>query len=203
MKIEAILSEVGVVDLDGDIIEAGAFDGQLDDGLPMLYMHRRGDIAGTWSNLRMDGSLLRADGEIFDDAFDLADMAAELVTREMIQGVSIGFRVMRYETVHTEERPWGWDIKEIDLREASLVDYPANESAQITEIKQRQKAAQGGAAADHPPGPLEIHKFYAGVIRPLAQVEGDCKLDKICSDLQSLAETSQDTSRIIKDFLST
>ena len=140
-KIVAILSEVGKLDADYDIILPGAFDDAIKSKMlpPILYMHRRGEIIGQWSNLRMDGKLLKADGVLYTDAdgFDLARRAQKLVKTKQLKGVSIGFRPTEWKSVSNKERPYGWDIEKLDLKEASLVDVPANSSAKVTEVKQK------------------------------------------------------------------
>ena len=140
-KIVAILSEVGKLDADYDIILPGAFDDAINSKMlpPILYMHRRGEIIGQWSNLRMDGKLLKADGVLYTDAdgFDLARRAQKLVKTKQLKGVSIGFRPTEWKSVSNKERPYGWDIEKLDLKEASLVDVPANSSAKVTEVKQK------------------------------------------------------------------
>ena len=141
-QIEAILSETGIVDLDGDVIMEGAFDTAISEeqSPPMLFMHDRYKGAiGRWSDLAMDGTKLIANGKIFtgEDGFDLARQAKKLAIEELLKGVSIGFRLVKWVTVHTDERPWGWDILELDLLEASLVDVPANPSAEVTDIKRK------------------------------------------------------------------
>lgn len=149
-ELEAILSEVNVVDLDGDKILPGAFDEAIADKAEpsVLYMHRRGDIVGNWRELRMDGTKLKGNATLYtgEGGFELARQALYLARNGRLSGVSIGFRVRQFMVVRDDEdRPYGWDIAKLDLIEASLVDKPANESAQVTEIKQRQQEADSSA----------------------------------------------------------
>ena len=144
-EVEAVLSETGVVDLDYDMILPGAFDDAIQAKAEpdMLYMHRRGDIIGRWAGLRMDGAKLKARGTLYNgsEGFELARQAFRLAKTGQLAGVSIGFRVLEWKNVRDEKRPYGWDISKLELGEASLVDRPANESAEITEIKRKLHAA--------------------------------------------------------------
>ena len=184
MRIEAILSETGVVDSDGDIILAGAFDDQLElSNLQMRLMHRRGDIIGCWNNLRIDGSLLKADGELFGEDYDLAKMGETLIRKEMMKGVSIGFRPVAWTNVSTKERPWGWDTSKLELREASIVDIPSNASAEVTEIKRKLK---DGEASE----PTVIHKFFKAEIRVIEDQAGSPEPEKYAGVLAKINELS-------------
>jgi len=139
--IKAVLSEVDKVDADNDKIMPGAFDKSIEelDHMVMLKMHQRDQIVGRWDNLHMDGKLLKADGIIYDGdkGYDIARMTRFLIDTGDMSGVSIGFRLKVWQTVRDEEggRPYGWDIYDLELMEASIVDRPANDSAQVTDIK--------------------------------------------------------------------
>ena len=154
--VEAILSEVGKVDSDDDIIMDGAFDKSLKKlkYLRMLKMHQREDIIGRWTRLRMDGKLLKADGVLYDSSeggFELARMTRRLIDTNDMSGVSIGFRPKVWQTVNNEQRRYGWDIYDLELIEASIVDVPANDSAKVVEIKaslQKELDALGHRTSD-------------------------------------------------------
>ena len=160
-QVKAILSKVGVIDHDGDIILPGAFDDSLStmSQMQMLHMHRRGNIIGKWTNLRMDADLLKADGTLFtagDDGYDLARMTARLVKEALMRGVSVGFRPIKWSSVQEEGRGtwgYGWDIEKLELIEASIVDRPANDAAQVLEIKQKLDKHEGEAL------PI-VYKFF-------------------------------------------
>jgi len=134
----ATLSEIGVMDSDGDIIMPGAFDGAIEtlDRLDMRFMHDRMEIVGYWTDLRLDGALFRADGSLYtgEGGYDTPRKCLRLGRSGQLRGVSIGFRIKRMEIVIDDDRePWGigYDIYDLELVEASLVDRPANPSARI------------------------------------------------------------------------
>ena len=172
IKIKAILSEVDKVDSDYDVILPGAFDGAIAEKMepPMLYMHRRGEIVGKWSSLRMDGKLLKAEGVLYtgDDGFDLAKRTAKLIKTGQMSGVSIGFRPIEWKNVSTTSRPYGWDIESLDLKEASIVDYPANDSAEVTDLKRKFDDKE---SEDTDRGSVVIQKFYEGTIEIVVEKE--------------------------------
>ena len=179
LKIVAVLSEVSKLDLDGDIILPGAFDADIESGknLNMLFMHRRGQIIGQWSKLRMDGTLLKADGVLYtgDDGYDLARMGAKLINTGQMKGISIGFRAKQWTSVSEPDkgRWYGWDIAKLELREASLVDAPANTSAEIIETKRKydeKGKEEDGAGATRD---FVLHKFLAGPIEVVEEKETD------------------------------
>ena len=126
------------MDSDGDIIMAGAFDGAIAEieRLDMRFMHNRLEIVGAWRNLRLDDTLFRADGTLYtgEGGYDTPRKCLRLGRSGQLRGVSIGFRIKRMEIVIDDERePWGvgYDIYDLELIEASLVDRPANPSARI------------------------------------------------------------------------
>ena len=140
-KIDAILSEVEKIDSDGDIIKEGAFDESIKglSHLKMLKMHSRHDIIGRWSNLKMDGKMLKAEGTIYDGekmGYDLARMTRSLIDTGDMAGVSVGFKLKVWQSVNDKEADrYGWDIYNLELMEASIVDIPANDSAKVTSVK--------------------------------------------------------------------
>ena len=171
-KIKAILSEVDKVDSDFDVILPGAFDDAIEGKMEpnMLYMHRRGEIVGKWSSLRMDGKLLKAEGVLYtgDEGFDLAKRTVKLIKTGQMDGVSIGFRPVQWKNVSTPERPYGWDIESLDLKEASIVDFPANDSAEVTDLKRKFDDKE---SEDADRGSVVIQKFYSGTIEIVLEKE--------------------------------
>ena len=151
----ATLSETGVMDSDGDIIMPGAFDRSLKqlDRMDMRFMHDRLEVVGVWQNMRIDDTLLRADGTLYTGTggYDTPRKCLRLGKSGQLRGVSIGFRLVRFEVVIDEIRtPWGigYDIYDLELREASLVDIPANPSARIDPASSDADKALDAETAD-------------------------------------------------------
>ena len=146
--IEAVVSTTGNKDTSGDIIADGAFDEWLaefnsnaDNKLPMLYMHRRGEVIGEWNNFRMDGKRLIGEGCFFPEVSMAADALA-LFYRDMIASVSIGLSA-EWEDVETlyeedsngHERFMGLLFHKVNVREVSMVDSPANPQTEVISVK--------------------------------------------------------------------
>lgn len=125
LVIEGYASLFGVEDLAGDVVRAGAFTRSLARlagtgvGVGMLLSHVGGRTAGRWTMLREDGRGLFVRGMVFNDTIAGAT-ALSMIAGGGLDGLSIGFvardwspRVLR-----------GRELKEIELREISLVSAP-------------------------------------------------------------------------------
>lgn len=136
LVIEGYASLFGVEDLMGDVVRAGAFARSLVAGrnISMLLNHGGRRLAGRWTRLREDGRGLFVRG--FVTAETPAGMAAlDLIGADRLSGLSIGFIARDWSPRVTRGR----ELREIDLREISLVATPMLESARF--------AAVGGLAA--------------------------------------------------------
>ena len=116
-------------DLSGDIVRRGAFSASLlsrADPFPMLFGHGAETPIGVWDRVVEDGEGLFVAGRILDTA----GPTRRLVETRAISGLSIGYRVKRFDS-----RPSGGRIlTEIDLWEVSVVAFPMLRSARITTI---------------------------------------------------------------------
>ena len=121
LVIEGYASLFGVEDLAGDVVRAGAFARTLRrrGEVRMLLSHAGGKLAGRWATLREDGRGLFVRG-LVTDAMSAGRAALKLIGDGTMDGLSIGFLA----------RDWsprvrrGRDLKEIELREISLVTSP-------------------------------------------------------------------------------
>ena len=118
--IEGYASLFGVEDLAGDVVRAGAFARSL-RGLPpaMLFQHVGGRLAGRWTTMREDGRGLFVRGLVTGETAS-GRAALELIWQKRLDGLSIGF-------VARDWRPrigGGRELRELDLREVSLVAAP-------------------------------------------------------------------------------
>ncbi len=131
LVIEGYASLFGVEDLAGDVVRAGAFTRSLmrERNVGMLLSHLGGRVAGRWTTIREDGRGLFVRGLVAGET--AAGAAALSQIREgRLDGLSIGFiargwspRVVR-----------GRELREIDLREISLVVSPMLESARFAAV---------------------------------------------------------------------
>jgi len=120
------------LDRGGDIIVRGAFDKTLAENasqVKILYMHKQDSPIGKPMLMRADEKGLYIEGKISDTA--LGKDVKILMQDGVITSMSIGFI--------TKEVDYNSDgvrlIKELDLIEFSLVTYPMNEKAIITQVK--------------------------------------------------------------------
>lgn len=133
-------STFGNVDLDGDTILQGAFVASLEKEIPkMLLMHNsRAVPIGVWVSLKEDAIGLKVEGSMPLDDDRVKGMIAPQMRIKSLDAMSIGFRnaVFDFDQEHTNS--WGDPgkiFKKVDLKEISLVTFPANEQARITAVK--------------------------------------------------------------------
>lgn len=127
----------GEADSYGDVIDKGAYAATIADwalrtyAMPMLINHD-GLPVGKWPALGMkeDGRGLYVEGELTPGHPGAAAVEASL-RHGAISGLSIGFRTKAVEMREDGIRV----LKQIDLREISIVGSPANETARVTGVK--------------------------------------------------------------------
>lgn len=135
--IEGYASVFGVIDTWDDIIAAGAFAATIAahkaaGTMPaMLWQHDSDDPIGVWTDMSEDAKGLRVKGKLCLDT-SCGKEAYALLKAGAISGLSVGFITMAYEyDTQTDVRT----LTEVDLWEVSLVTFPANGKARVTNIK--------------------------------------------------------------------
>lgn len=144
-------SVFGNVDSYQEIVAPGAFSESLaawkDAGKlpPVLWQHRSGEPIGPYLELREDTHGLFAKGHLLVDDVVRAKEARALMKAKAVNGMSIGFvtREDSYDKV-TGVRT----LKKIDLWEISIVTFPANHAAQISNVKSAVEALETLAEAE-------------------------------------------------------
>ena len=128
LVIEGYASLFGVEDLAGDTVRAGAFARTLARRAPigMLLQHAGGRTAGRWMAIREDGRGLFVRGLVTDETVAGA-AALKLIQDGAMDGLSIGFIARAWAA----RRDRGRDLKEVELREISLVSSPMLPSARF------------------------------------------------------------------------
>ena len=126
--IEGYASLFGVEDLAGDVVRAGAFARSLLRGasVGMLLSHAGGRTAGRWSVIREDGRGLFVRGFVSDETA-AGRTALEMIGAGQMSGLSIGFVARDWSPRVARGR----DLKEIELREISLVTSPMLQGARF------------------------------------------------------------------------
>ncbi len=141
--VEGYGSVFGVRDNYDDVIAKGAFSGSLKDHktagtMPaMLWQHDADKPIGVWTEMVEDEKGLRIKGQLAMETVKGKEAHA-LLKMGAINGLSIGFM----------SKQWAYDretevrtLTEIDLWEVSLVTFPANEKARVTNVKSADEMA--------------------------------------------------------------
>ncbi len=131
LVIEGYASLFGVEDLAGDVVRAGAFTRSLarGGGVGMLLSHVGGRTAGRWTLMREDGRGLFVRGLVSDETASGAT-ALRMIAREGLDGLSIGFVARDWSPRVTRGR----ELKEVELREISLVAAPMLPGARFAAV---------------------------------------------------------------------
>jgi HK97 family phage prohead protease len=139
-------SVFGVVDSYQEIVAPGAFTESLQSRMPsLLWQHRSGEPIGVWPSVKEDNIGLQVEGKLALKTARGAE-AYELLKMGAISGLSIGFmtREDSYDKL-TGIRT----LKKVDLWEVSLVTFPANDSARVSQVKSIESIQTYAAAEAH------------------------------------------------------
>lgn len=151
-SIEGYGSVFGVKDNWDDVIVKGAFIDSLSahksaGTMPaMLWQHDDEKPIGVWTEMVEDAKGLRVKGQLALDTVKGKEAHA-LLKMGAINGLSIGFISKQWQYDEESEIR---TLLQIDLWEVSLVTFPANEKARITNVK---------AAADDLVAPKDAEKI--------------------------------------------
>lgn len=125
-------SVFGGVDSYGDTILPGAYKATLENRKRPIAMrwNHFGPVIGKWTRLEEDEKGLYVEGEL-TPGHSVADDAYALLKHGAVSGLSIGYRPVQ----EVENETGGFDLKEIDLIEISVVEAPADLAAQVGDVK--------------------------------------------------------------------
>lgn len=138
-RIQGYGSKFGLVDSYGEIVEPGAFTKSLarmakaNEILPILWQHDADVPIGGWHSYKEDDVGLALVGDLDLDTQAGRD-AWSAVKKKYVKGLSIGYYEIRAD-------PWTWPMTEprklyeLDLRETSVVTFPALKEAQLDAVK--------------------------------------------------------------------
>jgi HK97 family phage prohead protease len=127
-------STFGNEDLGGDIVQKGAFTKTLTkgaDSVLMFYQHDSAEIIGEFTELKEDDKGLFFKGRLFINDIKRAQETHFLMKKNKLKAVSIGYRI-EAKGHDSEGRRL---LKQIDLKEISVVTFPMNEMATIDSVK--------------------------------------------------------------------
>jgi HK97 family phage prohead protease len=131
-------SVFGNVDSYDEIVAPGAFSKSLatikdsGDPLPVLWQHNPDEPIGGYTKLSEDDHGLKVEGFLLKNEVPRAAQAYALMKNRIVKGLSIGYYV-RGDSY--DEKSGVRTLNELDLREISVVTFPANESAQVDSVK--------------------------------------------------------------------
>jgi len=132
---EGYASVFGERDLGGDIVEAGAFTKSLKlrghAGIKMLADHESAKRIGVWEAMSEDSKGLFVKGRLLLEKQIAKDVYIDLKAGAL-DSMSIGFQT---KSDAYDGRRRARILKEVDLREVSLVTVGMNESARVTDVK--------------------------------------------------------------------
>lgn len=142
-SVEGYGSVFGVRDNYDDVIAPGAFSASLkahkaEGTMPaMLWQHDACEPIGVWTEMVEDSKGLRIKGKLALDTVRGKEAHA-LLKLGALNGLSIGFMSKQWTYDRdTEVRT----LTEIDLWEVSLVTFPANDKARVTNVKAADELA--------------------------------------------------------------
>jgi HK97 family phage prohead protease len=125
-------SVYGVVDSYGDVVMPGAFTKTLqksNNRIKVLAQHNPDDVIGL-ATLEDSADALMASGSLVLELQSAKDMYTRL-TNGLIDGISIGYVTENASLDKNGLR----QLNEISLWEISLVTFPANDFARVTDVK--------------------------------------------------------------------
>lgn len=137
-EFEGYGSVFGVKDSYSDIIVPGAFAKSLaawqEKGrLPaLLWQHNMSEPIGIYTEMREDETGLFLKGRLLIDDDPLAKRAHAHMKAGSLSGLSIGYVLNDYDYDNQKD---AFILKDIDLWEVSLVTFPANDEARISNVK--------------------------------------------------------------------
>lgn len=132
----------GNVDAYNEVVAPGAFANSIKrikasgDPLPALWQHKSDQVIGGYDVLAEDDRGLKVEGFLMINEIAQAREAHALMQRRVVKGLSIGYYII---DASYNEKDDIFTLKELDLREVSPVTFPANDQANIEEVKQLVK----------------------------------------------------------------
>lgn len=143
----------------GDVIAEGAFtdtvkdwQAKMDDGiyLPLLYGHSTEDPAyniGRVVELEQDDRGLKVVAE-FDPENEKAQYVRKLVKEGRLYQFSFAFDCSKWREVELEDGTKARELDQLTIYEVSLVQIPANQHAEVIEVKATAKSGRRNSKAD-------------------------------------------------------
>ena len=186
---EGYLSTYGDVDSYGTYFISGAWDKSIErfnsgEVIPVLWSHDRSKPIGKFTELKSDEKGLWGRGKL-----TLEDPQAKIAYAHMkdgsVMGLSVGFE-LDYDNVIYNRMLDALGIAEADLFECSVVVFPANSNAKITNFKSQNhdhgEVKMEGSIAE------TIEKMNAAIenLRTAQTAQNDAEISKRDAEIASL-----------------
>ncbi|AVL70861.1 HK97 family phage prohead protease [Oligella urethralis] len=133
-------SVFGNEDSYGDIVVSGAFSNSIKaleasgKKLPILWQHDAKQPIGVFDTLQEDEHGLHVTGRLLINDVRQAKEAYALLKEGVIDGLSIGYRINKSKYDLDTDVLY---LHDVDLKEASIVTFPANEESRVDMVKQK------------------------------------------------------------------
>lgn len=127
-----------VKDSYGDVVQQGAFAHSIKNWQdknkfpPILWQHDTTQVIGVWTHLAEDERGLYGRGKLLIDDVAKAREAHALLKHGAIDGLSIGYLI---KDSHFDQQSETLYLTELDLKEVSVVTFPANDESRIDAVK--------------------------------------------------------------------
>jgi len=192
-EFEGYGSVFGVKDQHEDMVVKGAFQKSLDSwnekgALPaLLWQHKMDEPIGIYTEMKEDEHGLYVKGRLLIDVDPLAKRAHGHMTAGSLSGLSIGFKLNDWDYDASKD---AFILKEIDLWEVSLVTFPANEEARISNVKNILEHGET-------PRPSEVERALREVGFSRSQAKGF-----MSSGYSALSQREVDTEQALQQLKS-
>ena len=197
--VEGYGSVFGVRDNYDDVIAKGAFIQSLKDHkaagtMPaMLWQHDADKPIGVWTEMVEDEKGLRIKGQLAMETVKGKEAHA-LLKMGALNGLSIGFM----------SKEWSYDretevrtLTAIDLWEVSLVTFPANEKARVTNVKASPDDV--AKAIKHLTAAIKLHEAHMDGTEPTSD-ESQMKMMKMMKDALSALQKAKGADDDMEDM---
>jgi len=196
-EFEGYGSVFGIKDSHSDIVVSGAFSKSLETWntkgrLPaLLWQHNMDEPIGVYTEMKEDENGLYLKGRLLIDDDPLAKRAHAHMKAGSLSGLSIGYMLDEYDYDNEKN---AFILKEIDLWEVSLVTFPSNDEARISNVKNAFDRGQT-------PRPSEMEKALREVGLSASQAKGFMsKGFKALKPREVDEEQAQESINLIKDL---
>lgn len=197
-EFEGYGSVFGVEDSYGDVVMPGAFKRTLNEWsqkgrLPaMLWQHKSDEPLGPYLEMKEDENGLYVKGRLLIDDDPLAKRAHGHLKAKSIGGLSIGFILRDYEY---DKQLGVYKLTDIDLWEVSLVTFPANDEARVSDVK---SALDRGET----PSEMEVERALRDAGFTLQQAKAFMAKGYGAISAQRYTEQTDDALQSLKDLKS-